>query len=272
MVRNGLMALACLAAGLFINHYVPLQVGVVVLYLGIGAVAIGGLALIRPLRSIGLRRRLVAGTLTSIGAILVTAAMLWPAPVIRATGPHQRLDDFMSSYSFYERHETRVKATPDQVARAVRTVRFSDMPVAGLLMRIRGMASGRFNAPPPSPAPILEVLSRPGTGFLTLDGAAAGEYVGGMVGRPWASGRPPRVTTPSEFLSFTQPGMIKVAFNMRWVDEGNGYVRLTTETRCAGTDSESERIFARYWRVIYPGSAIIRRVWLDAIARLAQQS
>ncbi len=29
--------------------------------------------------------------------------------------------------------------------------------------------------------------------------------------------------------------------------------------------------FAIYWRVIYPGSALIRRMWLDAIRRRAER-
>jgi len=31
----------------------------------------------------------------------------------------------------------------------------------------------------------------------------------------------------------------------------------------------ARRRFAAYWRVIYPGSAIVRRMWLRAIARRA---
>ncbi len=45
---------------------------------------------------------------------------------------------------------------------------------------------------------------------------------------------------------------------------------LTTETRVFATDSRARRRFAVYWRVIYPGSALIRRSWLDAIKRRAE--
>jgi hypothetical protein len=34
----------------------------------------------------------------------------------------------------------------------------------------------------------------------------------------------------------------------------------------------ARRGFAAYWRVIYPGSALIRRMWLRAIARRATRS
>jgi len=45
---------------------------------------------------------------------------------------------------------------------------------------------------------------------------------------------------------------------------------LTTETRIYATDASSRRAFARYWRVIYPGSSLIRRMWLRAIKKTAE--
>ena len=44
---------------------------------------------------------------------------------------------------------------------------------------------------------------------------------------------------------------------------------VSTETRVHANDARSRRLFARYWRVIYPGSALIRRMWLRAIERRA---
>jgi hypothetical protein len=97
------------------------------------------------------------------------------------------------------------------------------------------------------------------------------EYVGGMVGRPWSNDRPPIISSPDEFQAFHSPGNIKVAFNIRVVDIKNGSSRLSSETRIKCIDASARRHFSRYWRIIYPGSAIIRRVWLDAIAEHAGQ-
>jgi len=52
--------------------------------------------------------------------------------------------------------------------------------------------------------------------------------------------------------------------------EAPNICRVTTETRVYATDPASVRKFARYWRVIYPGSALIRRMWLGAIKRRAE--
>jgi hypothetical protein len=46
---------------------------------------------------------------------------------------------------------------------------------------------------------------------------------------------------------------------------------LTTETRIYATDTSARKKFAAYWRVIYPGSALIRVMWLRAIRGRAEQ-
>ena len=50
---------------------------------------------------------------------------------------------------------------------------------------------------------------------------------------------------------------------------GDG-ARLATKTRVATTDPGSRRRFGRYWRVIRPGSAVVRRGWLLAAKRRAE--
>lgn len=46
---------------------------------------------------------------------------------------------------------------------------------------------------------------------------------------------------------------------------------LTTETRVLLTDERSRRAFGRYWLLIRPFSGLIRRRWLAAIVRRANQ-
>jgi hypothetical protein len=46
---------------------------------------------------------------------------------------------------------------------------------------------------------------------------------------------------------------------------------VSTETRVFATSADARRRFAAYWRVIYPGSALIRIMWLRAIARRAER-
>ena|SRR5437870_4317020 len=58
--------------------------------------------------------------------------------------------------------------------------------------------------------------------------------------------------------------------NFRVAEEGNGFARLTTETRVLAYGASARRQFGAYWRLIFPGSAFIRRMWLQAIRRHAE--
>jgi hypothetical protein len=133
------------------------------------------------------------------------------------------------------------------------------------------MASGQIEAMPVDRRPILEMMTQPGSGFLPLDVSDPREVVFGMAGKPWSNEPPPPIGTPEDFRAFNTPGQIRVAFDIRLVEERPGVVRVSTETRTLGNDAAARRVFARYWRVIYPGSAIIRRVWLDAIVARAER-
>lgn len=255
-----LVAVLLISALFLANHYVPFQIEVVVVYLGIGFFVVGLLSMIKPFRFFNINSRKLAFLLAGASLLFLVTGMILPSPMIRSSRPHQCIDDFMPEYQFYEYHEMSVNAPPGAVYKAVREVAFTDIPIAMWLLRIRGMTTGQFAQP------VLEELMQPGTGFLELENSNPNEYVGGMVGKPWSNDQPPDVKTPDEFRAFRLAGNIKVAFNMHVVAMEDGTSRLSSETRIIGIDESAQKTFSRYWRVIYPGSAIIRRVWLDAIA------
>jgi hypothetical protein len=260
MVILSLIAVLLVAALSLSNHYVPFQIEVVVVYLGIGFFVVGLLSVIKPFRFLYIKSRKFALLLAGAGLLVFLTGMILPSPVMRSSRPHECIDDYMPSYQFYEYHEMSVDAPAEAVFKAVREVAFTDIPIARWLLRIRGMTTGRH------PQPILEELTQPGTGFLSLENSNPYEYVGGMVGKPWSNDQPPDVKTPDEFRAFRLAGNIKVAFNMHVVAMEDGTSRLSSETRIIGVDESARNTFSRYWRLIYPGSAIIRRVWLDAIS------
>ena len=265
-VGLGIFAVLAVCVLALFLHYVPFDGPSYAAWSGIGVSFIGLVCLIKPLRFLGVRTRKRAALLWAAGVLLAAIGVSWPASLTQASGPPQRLDDFLSEYQFVEYHEARTDAPRAKVLEAVRQVSVADMPTATFLLRVRAVAGGDFSTPPPpDPRPILDVLDKPDSGFLALDVSNPAEIVYGMVGKPWVNEPPPKVTTPEQFLEFDEPGQIKVAFNIRVVDEGDGISRISTETRIVGNDDEARRVFARYWRIIYPGSAIIRRVWLDAI-------
>ncbi len=64
-------------------------------------------------------------------------------------------------------------------------------------------------------------------------------------------------------------GFALAAMNFIVRPDGHGGSELTTETRVHANAYAARRRFAVYWRLICPGSALIRRMWLRAIAERA---
>jgi hypothetical protein len=164
------------------------------------------------------------------------------------------LDEVLPEWHFRERHQRQVHAKPERVFQAVRDVTLGEMPVARVLVRLRGMRA-RMNTP------ILEEMRK--AGFTVAAEEPARELALAAVGQPWKlrGGERPG----GEFRSFARPGFAKMAFNFRL--DGT---TISTETRVFLTDERSRRAFRRYWTVIRPFSGLIRRVWLRAIARRAE--
>jgi hypothetical protein len=179
------------------------------------------------------------------------------------------LDEFLPVYDVNEVHSTRVAAPPDAVMAAVRSLRAREVPVLVALMALRsvpGRLRGRRRLV--RDGTILESFLR--GGFVML-ADRPDELVVGAIGLFWrASGEIKRLPV-GEFAAFDQPGYAKAALNMHARSLADGGTLLTTETRIQGTDDHARRSFRRYWRVIHPGSAAIRRAWLRAICRRAER-
>jgi hypothetical protein len=229
-------------------------------------------AMVKPSCWLWLPRRAQAAVALCAAVAITSVATVWPLSVIRAPGPRGPLDDYLPEYQAAELHEARTRAPMARVAEAIRHVSLADMAVADLLIRLRGLGGGSLRSPQPERTPLLELMLRSGSGFLALDDTDPKTVIYGMVGRPWADGQPPDVRSAADFRAFQVPGNVRVAFDLRAVEEGGGVVRISTETRILGTDAAAQRNFARYWRLVYPGSAIIRRVWLDAIVARAERA
>jgi hypothetical protein len=260
-----LVAIACTA---FVLRYVPFYAPSYAAWIGIAAAVLGLVCLARPLKLLHVPTRRRALAVLLCGTAVAVTGVVWPSRVVRSARPHQRLDDFLPEYQFSEYHEVRVRAPVAAVIAAMRQVSLRDMPIAVLLLRIRAATGGRFRTSPPDARPLLDRMREPGSGFLPLDMSDPSELVLGMVGRTHAP--PPPITTPEQFAAFTAPDGIRVAFNLRVVDEGGGVVLVSTQTRSLANGDAARRLFSRYWRIIYPGSSIIRRVWLDAIIARAR--
>jgi len=244
------------------TRFAELWVPSVAFYAGIAILLAGLISVVLPLRFLGIATRSRAVVVAFAGAAIAAGALLWPvAAMAHPPGGATELDRVLPQFDRSERHEIRVPGSVEQVSRAVDEVTFSDIRGFQTLMTLRAM-----RRVPATPRPVLATMTAPGAGF-TLLAKTNGEFVAGNAGRPWANGRPVPMRNAEEFRSFTAAGYAKVAFNMRVETAEPGWCKVSTETRIQATDEATRKAFSRYWRVVYPGSALIRVMWLDAVER-----
>jgi hypothetical protein len=263
-----LLAAMAFAAALLFNYWAAHQPLSTLAYSGI-VLALCGLAnLAIPFRFLGIRKRAVGARILACGVGLTIAALLWPAPMIRVAQHRTVLDDVMPEFQFSERHSARIHARPGQVMQGVRESTFGDMKSLLTLLKIRG-ASLR------TPSDATSALS---PDKLILDAFSASGYVSGgsehelvmCGGANVRAKRPLAVRTFEECAGYREPGAIKVAFNFNVEEAGGGWSTISTETRVVATDDSTRTGMSRYWRLIVPGSGLLRRQWLNGIKKRAE--
>jgi hypothetical protein len=202
---------------------------------------------------------------------IVSAGMLLPVSERQVAKADSALDVFMPGYEFNEVHTRHIDATPERVYQAVRDVTAGEIRFFRALTWIRrfGRAGpeGILNAP--ERRSIVDVATS--TTFLMLHNEPGAEVViGTLVHSPPGTRRRNAMPTAEAFKALEDPGYAKAAMNFLIEPDGRGATKLSTETRVHATDDASRRRFAMYWRIIYPGSALIRREWLRAVERRAE--
>jgi len=261
-----LLAAMALAAILLLNYWASYQPLSTLAYSGI-VLALCGLAnLALPFRFLGIRKRAVGALILAGGVGLAIAALLWPAPIIRVAQHRTLLDDIMPEYQFSERHSARIHAKPEQVMQAIHESTFRDMKSLDTLLKIRGAAlriqdtGGAFRD-----KRILDTFSASGYLF----GGSEHEIV--MCGG--ANVRAKRLLearTVQEFADDREQGGVKIAFDFNVEEAGGGWSTISAETRVVALDDVTRRGMGRYWRLIVPGSGLLRRQWLEGIKKRAE--
>ena len=177
------------------------------------------------------------------------------------------LDHYLPRYDVTETHAVVVDAGTDLTWQAVQRCDLSRSAVIRVLLELRSLPhrlQGVLNGRPSETArPPLTLDDMERAGFLLLDERPGHEIAFGIVVQPWNTvtddKSAPRVEA-DRFAAFDIPGYVKVAFNIRVEPYGNRRALITTETRTAATDPMSLRRFARYWLLVGPFGALIRRV------------
>ena len=245
---------------------------VVLVYLGLLTSFVGVVSILRPIGFLKIRSRPRGAIVLAAGIALAVAGFMLPAHEFRVTAAASRLDEFAPIYQFHEFHSMHIAAPADRVYAAIKQVRADEIFLFQTLTWIRRggrpAAPGILNAP--ERQPLLSVATR--TSFLLLAEEPNREIVIGTAVLVPAEWRLTKQATAEDFKSLHAQGFALASMNFFLHPEAGNACLLTTETRIYATDSASVAKFARYWRVIYPGSALIRRMWLRAIKRRAESA
>jgi hypothetical protein len=253
-----------------LHYYSPLRLSSVVPYAGLILVITGLICLIRPLKTIFVRSRKAAACLIAVGFLGAGLALFWPASTTTVSELTSLLDGTMPQYEFVEHHQIRVHAPLAAAYSALQAVTLDELAAYPILMKARNAAMGRGWSRPEGPSPaIIAVFSDPRSGYMLIKRNGR-EMVFGGIGRVRSTGERPILSSPEAFASFDQRGCVKVAFNLKVDDAGNGWTTASTETRLHALDPESRRATAVYWRLIYPGSGMLRTMWLQAARNRAE--
>jgi hypothetical protein len=235
-------------------------------YLGTMVALFGLMHVIKPIRGLKVRTRRRGAAIAGSGALLAVGGLLAPVFEQRATRLVTRLDQLAPAWQFHEVHSRRIAAPPDQVYRALKAVRADDILLFRTLTWIR---RGGRQAPPGilnagSERPLIEVATN--GGFVSLADDPPRELV---IGAVVAAPRGPRPRPTAETFRSPPPGYAVATMNFMVTGDGDGGSIVSTETRVFANGASARRRFAVYWRLIYPGSALIRRMWLRAIEKRA---
>lgn len=247
------------------------MLGALLVDLGLALLFVGALSVLKPLRFLAIRSRHRGAAVALAGLAFVIAGAALPAPLIRVGEPRQQLDEIIPEYQFAEHHSLLVAAPPSRVFAAVKGVTAREIRLFRLLTWLRAPRLRRSEESILNPAPdrpILEVATS--SGFVLLAEEPDREIVlGTLVVRP-PEFRPETLNSTADYAALRDPGYAKAVMNFHLTDRGDGSTLLETETRVFATSTDARRAFAPYWRLIYPGSSLIRTMWLRAIRERAE--
>ncbi len=244
------------------------MLGAAVVYTGLIAMFIGSVAVLKPIRALGIVTRW-HGLAVALGGLgIAVAGLSLPMRESRIRGVTTRMDEFMPAWQFNEFHTIEVDAPPARAFEAMNAVTADEIFLFRALTWIRRggreLPESILNAG--KDESLISVATK--SGFVRLAEDQPRELVIGTVVKAPRGAR--GKLTAETFRSVLPPGFALATMNFVITPRSDGGSSISTETRVFANSPAARRGFARYWRIIYPGSALIRRMWLRAIRTRAE--
>lgn len=188
------------------------------------------------------------------------------------------IGELMPEPDIVMRHVRGVNAPPEQVFAAISRTDFGKSGLISLLFALRGIpallmapkeAFEKARKRKQDSALTLGRITKEGFGLVAEQPGR--EIVLGVSGRFWKASAKLKPADRAQFRAGPPPGDVLVAWNFLVEPAPKDHSRLSTETRIVAADVDTRLTFKRYWLVVHPGSAMIRRSMLASIAREASR-
>jgi hypothetical protein len=169
----------------------------------------------------------------------------------------------MPIYDIVERHRTQIAAPAELTFSVARSLHLRRSRLINVIFKARELVLGGDSEEDGNEMGLADQAKAWGWGVLAEE--PGHEIVFGAVTQPWVANPVFRALTPTEFLSFHEPGYVKIAWTLRAdsLDATNSVA--VTETRVAITDPTSRAKFRQYWSFVSPGVILIRRLALRLV-------
>jgi hypothetical protein len=208
----------------------------------------------------------------------MTLATMPPPPVDTLRAEPMQLDWLLPEFDATLIEHRVVSGDPETVYRAVTGVDLAAIArhnpaVRGLFAtrtaaeRIIGALTDRPTAPAAAADEPIRLGDLPEHGeWVNLGADPPREICFGVIGRFWAGETVWETIDADRFIAFDRPGLAKIACGITLRPYGSARTLVSYEARTLGLDAESSAMFLRYWRLVWPGIAIVMRAFLRAVA------